>query len=84
MTTELQDRGLTAANPLDYVYDVNPSFGGPIRQDKLWFFSSFRQWGNREQVTGLYRPSIFARPFTLPIRTIRRTTGRGCVHTASV
>ena len=35
---------------LDKLWDVNPSFGGPIRRDSLWFFSSFRHQGNRQRI----------------------------------
>lgn len=41
---ELRARGLTARNSLDNVYDVNLSFGGPIKRQRLWFFTSFRRW----------------------------------------
>ncbi|MDP7692559.1 MAG: hypothetical protein QGG89_12035, partial [Vicinamibacterales bacterium] len=29
---------------IDRVYDLNASLGGPIIQDKLWFFGSVRDW----------------------------------------
>jgi len=29
---------------IDRVYDLNSSLGGPIIQDKLWFFGSLRDW----------------------------------------
>ncbi len=29
---------------IDRVYDLNASLGGPIIQDKLWFFGSIRDW----------------------------------------
>ncbi|MEO2195305.1 MAG: hypothetical protein ABGY72_04335, partial [bacterium] len=29
---------------IDRVYDLNASLGGPIVQDKLWFFGSVRDW----------------------------------------
>ena len=28
------------------VYDVNVGIGGPILRDKLWFYSSYRDWGS--------------------------------------
>jgi hypothetical protein len=39
---ELEQRGLTAANHIDNVYDFNASVGGPIRRDRLWFFGQQR------------------------------------------
>ncbi|MBZ5556371.1 MAG: carboxypeptidase regulatory-like domain-containing protein [Acidobacteriia bacterium] len=33
---------ITAGNSLDYTYDVNTVFGGPIRRNKLWFLVAQR------------------------------------------
>lgn len=41
-TQELRDRGLATPNDLKTFLDVNPSFGGPIRRDALWFFTNVR------------------------------------------
>jgi hypothetical protein len=41
-TQELRDRGLAVANTLDQYYDINPSYGGPVKRDKLWFFATSR------------------------------------------
>ena len=35
---DLMNRGLVTGTDLDEVWLVNPSFGGPIVQDRLWFF----------------------------------------------
>jgi hypothetical protein len=37
--------GLTAPDSLNKVWDFNVSEGGPIRKDKLWFFTAYRDWG---------------------------------------
>jgi len=41
---DLIDRGLRAAGGIDRIYDVNLGLGGPIKRDKLWFFTSARAW----------------------------------------
>jgi hypothetical protein len=46
LTPELQAFGLTAVPGIDKIWDINPAVGGPIRTDQLWFYSSFRYWGN--------------------------------------
>jgi hypothetical protein len=46
MTDELTRRGLQAAGQVHRVFDYNPSAGGPILRDRLWFFSSYRRWGS--------------------------------------
>ena len=56
LTDELKAKGLQAANPIKRLYDYNAAVGGPLRQDRLWFFGSFRQWDDQEQVTGMFRP----------------------------
>ena len=35
---ELKARGLPSIGAVDYIYDYSGSLGGPIIQDKLWFF----------------------------------------------
>ena len=44
-TTEAKKQGLAAGDALSKVWDINVAEGGPIMKDKLWFFSSFRDWG---------------------------------------
>lgn len=56
LTDELKNKGLQAANPLKRLYDYNAAVGGPLMHDKLWFFSSIRQWDQQEGVTGMFRP----------------------------
>jgi len=46
VTEALRARGLQAGAAVDRVFDYNPSVGGPILRDQLWFFSSFRYWGS--------------------------------------
>jgi hypothetical protein len=41
---DLLASGLVARNRVDSVYDVNFTFGGPIRRDRLWFFATYRAW----------------------------------------
>jgi hypothetical protein len=41
-TDELKAQGLSSPNELHRVYDINPSGGGPIFKDKLWFYGSLR------------------------------------------
>jgi hypothetical protein len=41
-TDQLKAQGLSSPNQLKRVYDINPSGGGPIVKDKLWFYGSLR------------------------------------------
>ncbi len=47
-------RGLKVANRLYKIWDLNPSLGGPIKRDKMWFFFSTRYWGYQDQVAMYY------------------------------
>jgi hypothetical protein len=41
--------GLTPIS-LQKLWDINPTFGGPVIRDRLWFFTSFRHQGNRQRI----------------------------------
>lgn len=38
------DRGLRAGNAIDRIFDTTLSIGGPIKRDKVWFFTSGRYY----------------------------------------
>ena len=50
-TPELQATGLRAPNRVESIHDFNPGLGGPIRRDRLWFFTSYRRWGVDQTIT---------------------------------
>lgn len=52
---ELRARGLRTPNSLNYQYDVNPGLGGPIRADKVWFYTSARFTRQNNYVGGLFQ-----------------------------
>ncbi len=54
ITDELKAKGLPDPNRMKQAYDINPSIGGPIVRDKLWFYGSARFQDNRNFVAGLY------------------------------
>jgi len=39
---ELRAAGLGTPNRILHAYDVNQSFGGPMKRDKVWYWASFR------------------------------------------
>ena len=51
---ELAAAGLGARNKLHTLVDVNPSAGGPILRDRLWFYSAARWQVNKNYVGGLW------------------------------
>lgn len=42
LSDELRARGLSTVTQLKKVYDYGAGFGGPIKRDKLWFYTSHR------------------------------------------
>jgi carboxypeptidase family protein len=55
VTSDLQARGLKTPGTIRMDYDYNPGIGGPIQQDRLWFYGSVRWLEN-----SLYVPGIWA------------------------
>ena len=44
LSQDLVDLGFKKQNRVQSVYDANFTLGGPVRQDRLWFFGTFRRW----------------------------------------
>ena len=53
-TPELQARGATQPTPVFRVYDFNAGVGGPFVQDKLWYYMSVREQGQRQNTLNVY------------------------------
>jgi carboxypeptidase family protein len=45
---------LTNVSEVQKIWDFNPSIGGPIVKDKVWFTFTFRHWGVEKTVAGSY------------------------------
>ncbi|MGH9238496.1 MAG: carboxypeptidase regulatory-like domain-containing protein [Vicinamibacterales bacterium] len=53
-TKELQDRNLPVPGRYRKVWDFNLGVGGPIMQDRLWYFGSLRNEGSERTVTNMF------------------------------
>jgi hypothetical protein len=51
---ELREAGLTVPLEPQKIWDVNPSFGGPIKRDTLWFFATYRYQVNDQKVASMF------------------------------
>ena len=61
-TTFNPNNRLTNVDEIQKIWDFNPSIGGPIKRDKLWFHYTFRHWGVEKTVADSYfdrNPSPF-------------------------
>jgi hypothetical protein len=54
LSADNQAKGLIAANTLNKAWDINPSFGGPIVRDRVWFWGGYRYQINRQGVANLF------------------------------
>ena len=63
LSDDLIARGLKSVNALNYIYDAGFSLGGPIKKDRLWFFASFREWGNERQAANKFYNKTQHTPF---------------------
>ena len=52
--TNCSPRGLRRPNSIKTNWEINPGFGGPISQDKLWFFFSARYMEDESYVAGMF------------------------------
>ena len=59
---EHRDRGLTTASSIDKIYDIGGGVGGPIKKDKIWFYTAHRAWGTQE-----FQPGAFFNKSTNPL-----------------
>ena len=50
----LAGSGLKATNSIKKLWDINPSIGGPIVRDKLWFFGTYRLQMSRQNVASMW------------------------------
>jgi Carboxypeptidase regulatory-like domain len=53
-TDELKTSGLGSPSRVKQLFDVNPTFGGRIKQNKLWFYAGLRRWVNERYIAGSF------------------------------
>jgi hypothetical protein len=73
LTPALEARGLRVGNEITLLYDSTFSIGGPIQQDKLWFFGSYRNIGNRMVIPNTFMPDGSPGEFD---QIVQNVTGR--------
>ena len=63
LSDELIARGLKTVTTVNHVYDAGGTLGGPIIRDRLWFYGSFREWGNDRGAAGKFYNATQGTPF---------------------
>ena len=66
LTDELRARGLNTVTDLKRVYDVGGGLGGPLKRDKLWFYTAHRSWGSQTWAAGNFYNKTQGTPFYTP------------------
>ncbi len=51
---DLKARGITDQSSLRKIYDYGVGAGGPLKQDRAWFYSTYRTWGAQNFGTDNY------------------------------
>ena len=54
LSADQKSKGLSTPLKPIKLWDINPSFGGPIMRDRLWFFATYRYQMNRQSVASLW------------------------------
>ena len=54
LDADLRAQGVDSVDSLDQIFDSNFAFGGPIKRDKLWFWTAHRYWGYQIFRTGVF------------------------------
>ena len=50
----MRSYGITQPPALRSNWDVSGSIGGPLKKDRLWFFTNVRAWANAQVVDGIF------------------------------
>ncbi len=45
LSQALEDRGLKSVPEVNHIWDVNASYGGPLKRDMIWFYTAQRSFG---------------------------------------
>jgi hypothetical protein len=56
VSDEQRELGMTDPARVDSLLDFNPTFGGPLIRDRLWFIGSYRYWRNNRFEANTYNP----------------------------
>jgi len=54
LNDDLVNRGYRSPGQLAKLWDVNPTIGGPIKKDRIWFFGSYRDWAYNNYVGNIF------------------------------
>ena len=63
---DLRARGVTGSPYVKRLYNMGAGVGGPIKQDKVWFYGVFRKWETQQWLPGKYWNATQGTPVYTP------------------
>jgi hypothetical protein len=66
LTDRLRDRGVTTIGKSKKIWDFGGGVGGPIKRDRLWFYTAHRYWGSQEYAADVFYNKTQGTPFYTP------------------
>jgi hypothetical protein len=66
LTDALRRRGIQTSPEVDHTYDTAVALGGPLKLDKIWFYTAHRWTGSANRIPGLFHNATHGTPFYTP------------------
>ena len=63
---DLLARGVTGSPTVKKAYNVGAALGGPLKQDRLWFYTAHRKWETQQWLPGKYYNATQGTPVYTP------------------
>ena len=51
---ELRSQGVATADSIESIFDTSFAIGGPLKRDRLWFWTAYRYWGYEQVRTNTF------------------------------
>jgi hypothetical protein len=66
---DLVRRGLDSPDSVDFILNFTAGVGGPIKKDRIWFYSAFQELRTDSRMAGLYYNLTPDKPYYTPDKT---------------
>ena len=85
ITDDLRAKGFNAGSSIGHAYETDGTLGGPILRDRLWFFGSYRQFGESLLPADVYDDSATDRTnWFIANQTLPQATEDAGVYSGSL
>jgi hypothetical protein len=66
LNDDLKSRGLASPDSLNFVFNFSQGYGGPVKRDKLWFYTAFQMLRSDVNVGGIHYNLTPDKPYYTP------------------